>query len=233
MSTSTLIKSALLVLWIHGTASAQAVDGAVLLEEKVQKIVFPVVRFQDATIEQAVEYIRMKSRDLDSITQPPATKGISIVLRDGALTDTISLDLRDAPLIEVVRYCAERVGLQYRVEKHAVVLAAKFEEKPAPPAATPPPVLGNADQIIFPMVQFRDATLAEAAEYFRVKSRDLDPAKQGGVNIVVKPGGADVKITLDLRNIPLPHVLAYAADLSGHQLSMDGQSYLLTPLKAE
>ena len=233
MSTSTLIKSALLVLWIHGTAPAQAVDGAVLLEEKVQKIVFPVVRFQDATIEQAVEYIRMKSRDLDSITQPPATKGISIVLRDGALTDTISLDLRDAPLIEVVRYCAERVGLQYRVEKHAVVLAAKFEEKPAPPAATPPPVLGNADQIIFPMVQFRDATLAEAAEYFRVKSRDLDPAKQGGVNIVVKPGGADVKITLDLRNIPLPHVLAYAADLSGHQLSMDGQSYLLTPLKAE
>ncbi|MCX6838789.1 MAG: hypothetical protein NTX35_13405 [Verrucomicrobia bacterium] len=233
MSTSTLIKSALLVLWIHGTASAQAVDGAVLLEEKVQKIIFPVVQFKDATIEQAVEYIRVKSRDLDTITQPPATTGVSIVLHDGALTDTISLDLRDAPLIEVVRYCAERVGLQYRVEKHAVVLAVKFEEKPAPPAATPPPVLGNADQIIFPTVQFRDATLAEAAEYFRVKSRDLDPAKQGGVNIVVKPGGADVKITLDLRDIPLPHVLAYAADLSAHQLSTDGQSYLLTPLKAE
>ncbi|MCE2692929.1 MAG: hypothetical protein LW645_01480 [Verrucomicrobiaceae bacterium] len=233
MSTATLIKSALLVLWIHGTASAQAIDGTVLLEEKVQKIIFPIVQFKDATIEQAVEYIRVKSRDLDSITQPPATTGVSIVLRDGALTDTISLDLRDAPLIEVVRYCAERVGLQYRVEKHAVVLAVKFEEKPAPPAATPPPVLGNADQIIFPTVQFRDATLAEAAEYFRVKSRDLDPAKQGGVNIVVKPGGADVKISLDLRDIPLPHALAYAADLSGHQLSTDGQSYLLTPLKAE
>jgi hypothetical protein len=164
MSTATLIKSALLVLWIHGTASAQAVDGTVLLEEKVQRIIFPIVQFKDATIEQAVEYIRVKSRDLDTITQPPATAGVSIVLRDGALTDTISLDLRDAPLIEVVRYCAERVGLQYRVEKHAVVLAVKFEEKPAPPAATPPPVLGNADQIIFPTVQFRDATLAEAAD---------------------------------------------------------------------
>jgi hypothetical protein len=233
MSTSTLIKSALLVLWIHGTAFAQAVDGAVLLEEKAQKIIFPVVRFQDATIEQAVEYIRVKSRDLDTISQPPVTKGVSIVLRGGGLTDTISLDLRDAPLIDVVRYCAERVGLQYRVENHAVVLAASFEEKPAPPAATPPPVLGNADQIIFPTVQFRDATLAEAAEYFRVKSRDLDPAKQGGVNIVVKPGGADAKISLDLRHIPLPYALSYAADLSGHQLSTDGQSYLLTPLKAE
>jgi hypothetical protein len=119
------------------------------------------------------------------------------------------------------------------VENHAVVLAASFEERPAPPAATPPPVLGTADQIIFPTVQFRDATLAEAAEYFRVKSRDLDPAKQGGVNIVVKPGGAAAKISLDLRHIPLPYALSYAADLSGHQLSTDGQSYLLTPLKAE
>ena len=231
MITHHLIKTACLALFISFTASARSED--LTMEDKVQKIMFPVVQFKDATIEQAVEYIRVKSRDLDTISQPPVTKGVSIVLRCGGLTDTISLDLRDAPLIEVVRYCAERVGLQYRVEKHAVVLAAKFEEKLAPPAAMPPPVLGNADQIIFPTVQFRDATLAEAAEYFRVKSRDLDPAKQGGVNIVVKPGGADVKITLDLRDIPLPHVLAYAADLSGHQLSTDGQSYLLTPLKAE
>jgi len=232
MHMSVLIKSALLILLIHSTDSAQATDGAVALEEKVQKIIFPVVQFKDATIEQALEYIRVKSRDLDTISQPPVTKGVSIVLRGGGLTDTISLDLRDAPLIDVVRYCAERVGLQYRVETHAVVLAASLEEKPAPPAATPPPVLGNADQIIFPTVQFRDASLAEAAEYFRVKSRDLDPEKKG-VNIIVKPGGAAAKISLDLRNIPLPYALSYAADLSGHQLSTDGQSYLLTPAKAD
>jgi len=232
MRTSILIKSALLVLLIHSTATAQAVDGAVPLEEKVQKIILPTVKFQDATLEQAIEYVRVKSRDLDTITQPPAAKGVSFVLRGGGLTDTISLDLKDVPVIDVVRYCAERVGLQCRVENHAVVLAASFEEKPAPPAATPPPVLGTADQIVLPSVQFRDATITAAAEYFKVKSRELDPAKQG-VNIVVKPGGADAKISLDLRDIPLPYALSYAADLSGHQLSTDGQSYLLTPLKAE
>ncbi|MDP1588871.1 MAG: hypothetical protein Q8M07_14070 [Prosthecobacter sp.] len=221
-----------LVLAFSGILTAQQAADAPTTQQKVEKIILPTVKFQDATIEQALEYIRVKSRDLDTITQPPAAKGVSFVLRGGGLTDTISLDLKDVPVIEVVRYCAERVGLQYRVENHAVVLAASFEEKPAPPAATPPPVLGNADQIIFPTVQFRDATLAEAAAYFRAKSRDLDPAKQG-VNIVLKPGGADAKISLDLRDIPLPYALSYAADLSGHQLSTDGQSYLLTPLKAE
>lgn len=230
MKMHSVIKSALLALLLQGTASAQSGDGA--LEEKVQKIIFPVVQFKDATIEQALEYVRVKSRDLDTITQAPNAKGVSIVLRGGALTDTISLDLKDAPLIDVVRYCAERVGLQYRVEQHAVVLAASFEEKPAPPAATPPPVLGNADKIVFPTVQFSKASILAATEYFRVKSRELDPEKKG-VNIVVKPGGADVKITLDLRDIPLPHALAYAAELSGHQLAEDGQSYLLTPVKAE
>jgi hypothetical protein len=230
MNTHPLIKTACLALFISFTASARSED--VTMEDKVQKIIFPVVQFKDATLEQALEYVRVKSRDLDTISQPPVTKGVSIVLRSGGLTDTISLDLRDAPLIEVVRYCAERVGLQYRVEKHAVVLAAKFEEKPAPPAATPPPVLGTADQMVFPVIQFTDASILAATEYFQVKSRDLDPEKKG-VNIVVKPGGADNKITLNLRNIPLPYALAYAAELGGYQLTEDGQSYLLTPVKAE
>jgi len=221
-----------LVLVFSGVLSAQHSAEAPTTQQKVEQIILPRVMFQDATIEQALEYLRVKSRELDTVTQPPVAKGVSIVLRGGAMTDTISLDLKDVPLLEALRYCAERVGLQYRVENHAVVLAASFEEKPAPPAATPPPVLGNADQIVLPTVQFRDATISAAAEYFRVKSRDLDPAKQG-VNIVVKPGGADAKISLDLRDIPLPYALSYAADLSGHQLSTDGQSYLLTPLKGE
>ncbi|MDZ4401378.1 hypothetical protein [Prosthecobacter sp.] len=221
-----------LVLAFSGILTAQQAAEASSIQQKAEKIILPTVKFQNATIEQALEYIRVKSRELDTITQPPAAKGVSIVLRGGAMTDTISLDLKDVPVIDIVRYCAERVGLQHRVEKHAVVLAASFEEKPEPPAATPPPVLGSADQIVLPTVQFRDATIAAAAEYFKVKSRELDPAKQG-VNIVVKPGGSDAKVSLDLRNIPLPYALSYAADLSGHQLSTDGQSYLLTPLKAE
>lgn len=225
---------ATLALTFSGVLFAQSSAEAPTVQQKLEKIIFPTVQFQDATIQQAVEYLRVKSRDLDTTSDDPSQKGVSFVVRmDGATPAPISLNLKNVPLLEALRYCTELSGLKYRVEAYAVVVAPDFTEKPVPPVATPPPVLGNADQIIFPTVQFRDATLAEAAEYFRVKSRDLDPAKQGGVNIVVKPGGADVKITLDLRDIPLPHVLAYAAELSGHQLSADGHAYLLTPLNAK
>ena len=110
MKTPHLIKASCLALFISFAVSARSQD--VTMEEKVEKIIFPVVQFKDATLEQALEYVRVKSRDLDTISQPPVAKGVSIVLRGGGFADPISLDLRDAPLIEVVRYCAERAGLQ-------------------------------------------------------------------------------------------------------------------------
>ncbi len=99
-------------------------------------------------------------------------------------------------------------------------------------SAAAPTIQQKLEKIVFPTVQFQNATIQQALEYLRVKSRDLDPAKQG-VNIIVKPGGPDAKITLDLRNIPLSHAISYIAERSGHQLTADGHAYLLAPLSAK
>jgi hypothetical protein len=220
-------------LAFSGVLFAQSSAEAPTIQQKLEKIIFPTVQFQNATIQQALEYLRVKSRDLDTTSDDPAQKGVSFVVRmDGATPAPISLSLKNVPLLEALRYCTELSGLKYRVEAYAVVVAPDFTEKPVPPAATPPPVVGNADQIIFPTMQFEGATIAEAAEYLRVKSRDLDSAKQG-VNVILKPGGADAKISLNLRNIPFSHAISYIAELSGHQLTADAHSYILAPLKAE
>jgi hypothetical protein len=220
-------------LAFSGVLFAQSSAETPTIQQKLEKIIMPTVSFQNATIQQALEYLRVKSRDLDTTSDDPAQKGVSFVVKmNGAAPAPISLDLKNVPLLEALRYCTELAGMKYRVESHAVMVAPDFAEQPIPPAATPPPVVGNADQIIFPTVQFAGATIAEAAEYIRVKSRDLDPAKQG-VNIVVKPGGADAKITLDLRNIPLSHAISYIAELGGHQLTADAHAYLLTPLNTK
>jgi len=222
-----------LALVFSGVLFAQSSAEAPTVQQKLEKIIFPTVSFQNATIQQALEYLRVKSRDLDTISADTAQKGVSFVVKmDGATAVPISLDLKNVPLIDALRYCTELAGMKYRVEAHAVMIASEFVEKPIPPAATPPPVVGNADQIIFPTVQFAGATIAEAAEYLRAKSRDLDSAKQG-VNIIVKPGGADVKISLDLRNVPLSHAISYVAELSGYQLTADAHAYLLTPLNTK
>lgn len=197
------------------------------LQQKLDEIILPTVQFRDATIEEAVEYLRVKSRDLDKKTASPVFGGVSFILnKDKAAKTSISLDLKDIPLGVALRYCVESAGLKYRVDARAVMIAASFEPKFAPP------VLDNAGATIFPVVQFQGATVEEAVEYLRVKSRMLDSTKKG-TNILIKPGGATSEVSLDLREIPLPDVIGYVADLSRCKLTTDGHSYILTPLQAK
>ena len=77
--------------------------------------------------------------------------------------------------------------------------------------------------ILFPKVNFDQASLAEVVQFLSAKSRELDvlesaPEKKG-FNMLVKIPQADQlklsKITLDLTDIPLPMVLDYAAEQTG------------------
>ena len=177
-------------------------------------------------MEEALEYFRVKSRELDTRSVQPAEKGVSFVFKkDAAASGKITLNLQEVSLAIALKYCVELAGLKYRVEPHGIVIASSFGA-----AYTPPPAVGNADQIIFPHIHFSDATLEEAAEYFRVKSRDLNPSKNT-VNIIFKPGGSSTKITLELINAPLPEALKYVALLSDHELSADSNVYIFSPLK--
>ena len=226
MNTRLLLTAAL--SWVFSSALlAQQKTESLTIQQKLDQIILPTVQFQNATIEEALEYLRVKSREVDKDNSPPTSNGVSFVLKaDASKASTISLDLKDVPLGVVLGYCVELAGVKYRVDAHAVFIAASFEPKFAPP------VLGNADAIIFPTVQFSGATLDEAAEFFRVKSRMLDTAKKGA-NILVKRGGTDSRVTLDLRDIPLSHALGYMAEVGQCKLSTDGHSYILTPQQAK
>jgi hypothetical protein len=193
------------------------------LEAKLKSIVFPSVKFSNATIDEAMTYLRLKSRDLDTSSVEP--KGVNILLRGAETsTSTISLDLKDVPLGDAIRYVAELAGLEMRVEPFAVLVA---------PKATPAPRPANAEAaspIILPQVEFRDATLDEAIAFIRAKSRDVDPDKKG-VNILRKPGGTDAKLSLSLKQVPVNEALRYIAQLANHQLTVEGNTFILTPAK--
>ena len=193
------------------------------LEAKLKAIVFPSVMFSNATIEEAVEYLRLKSRDLDTSSAEP--KGVNILLRGAeSSTSKISLDLKDVPLGVAIRYVAELAGLEMRVEPFAVLVAPKATTAPRPANAE------AASPIILPQVEFRDATLDEAIAFIRAKSRDVDPDKKG-VNILVKPGGKDAKLSLSLKQVPVNEALRYIAELANHQLTLEGNAFILTPAK--
>lgn len=94
------------------------------LTEKMNKIIFPTVQFEGATIEEAVEYLRIKSRDLDTFTDKSGVKGVNIILRmgDAPSNASISLDLKDVPMAEALRYVTELAQMKYKVEAHAVLV---------------------------------------------------------------------------------------------------------------
>lgn len=210
-----------------GSVFAQApTERSATIQQKLDGIIFPTVQFQKATIDEALEYLRVKSRDLDTSSGSSEEKGVTLILKKESSTAPITIDLRDVTLGIALKYCAELAGLKHRVEPYGVFVAADFKEP-----YTAPPVLGNADKILFPTVQFSGATLEEAAEFFRIKSRDLDPLKKG-VNILSKAGDASAKISLGLRNIPLPEALNYVARLSNSQLTIDSNIYVLSPSDA-
>ena len=194
------------------------------LEAKLKAIILPNVAFTNATLDEAVAFLRIKSRDLDTSSVDP--KGVNILVRPSDKpSPTITLDLRDVPLGQALRYVAELSGLEMRIEPFAVILAPAGRQAAADSSAPP------AHPLILPQVEFRDATLDEAITFIRMKAREVDPAKKG-VNILRKPGaGPEAKITLSLKQVPVNEALRYVASLAGHGLTNEGETFVLTPSK--
>lgn len=107
-----------------GAVVSGGVEPTVYLTKKMQQIVFPSVQFAGATIDEAIEFLRVKSRDLDAFETDPAKKGVNIILKAGEtpVSAQISLDLKDVPMVEALRYVTELAGMKYKVEPFAVLV---------------------------------------------------------------------------------------------------------------
>ncbi len=97
--------------------------------EKMKMIRFPSVQFAGATIDEAVEFLRMKSRDLDESERDPSRKGVNIILKAGDTPSSaqITLDLKDVPMEEALRYVTELAGMKFKVEPFAVLVVPVTE----------------------------------------------------------------------------------------------------------
>ena len=94
------------------------------LLKKMQRIIFPVVQFPGVSIEEAIEFLRLKSRDLDLDEADPARRGVSILLEQNSLSQglQLSLDLHNVPMIDLLRYIVELAGLKFKMAPDCVVV---------------------------------------------------------------------------------------------------------------
>lgn len=89
---------------------------------KAESIVIPTVQFRSATLPEALEYLRAKAREFD-----PDKKGVSILIRESDVPPNVSItmDLKDIPLTEALRYTAELSELEVVAESYAFILKRK------------------------------------------------------------------------------------------------------------
>ena len=98
---------------------------------QLRQTIVPVVDFQDVDLTEAVESIRIWSKQYDPSQKLDADKGTSFVVNlgdpDGEVSKKlkakrITLNLKNVPLSEVLDYVCEATGTQWRAGDYAVVL---------------------------------------------------------------------------------------------------------------
>ncbi len=104
--------------------AANARSGRDAINQKLRTMIVPKVDFSGATLEEVIEYIRVRSRDLD-----PKGRGVDFVMNvpPESSAKLISLYLEHVPMEDVLRYATEKAGAAYRVEDRAVTIISLTE----------------------------------------------------------------------------------------------------------
>jgi general secretion pathway protein D len=95
------------------------------IQQKLRNLILPKVDFSGATLDEAVEYFRVTTKNID-----PEGRGIDFVVNAGdvARGKSITLNLTDTPVEEVLRYTVELAGAAYRVDNRAVIITSLSEK---------------------------------------------------------------------------------------------------------
>lgn len=92
------------------------------------------------------------------------------------------------------------------------------------------------NDLVIPKIDFHETTLAEAVEFLRLRSFDLDPKDpKQGVNINIFNGNEDLSKRvikrLDLANVPVRVALAYICDSTKTRYRVEGRNISILPRK--
>lgn len=96
------------------------------VKAKADSIIIPVVTFENVLLEEAIDYLRIRSIELDVSTLERDKKGINFVIRtDKEMDDELvipELNLRNVPISKVLNYICEATKMQWSSDEYAVVI---------------------------------------------------------------------------------------------------------------
>ncbi|WP_009960176.1 Amuc_1098 family type IV pilus outer membrane protein [Verrucomicrobium spinosum] len=214
-------------------------DASRYYTEKMQRIIFPAVQFQGASIDEAIEFMRIKSRDYDTVERDPSRRGVNLILKSGASPSTaqISLDLKDVPMVEALRYITELAGMKYKIEPYAVVVVPLSDvgtEQYTRTFKVPPSFLslGQDSSAASPATAadpFASGGASTAAATLKPKATALEILRNNGINFPEGSSATFVAATSQLivRNTQ-PNLDQVEAFVEGLTKAVPQQIYITT-----
>jgi len=105
-------------------------DTQMLLSNKLDRLIVPMLDFGGVSIQEALDYLRAQSVQLDTFETDPAKKGVNFVFESGGdpaiaakvAAVPITLQLKNVPLSEALRYICEITRTTYAPHEWAVVV---------------------------------------------------------------------------------------------------------------
>ncbi len=168
--------------------------GTSLINRKLDEIIIPRVDFRDATIREALDFLKQRAIALDTTEQDPSRRGINIVLKVPADSpegeSRITLSLNDIPLRAAIDYVAKAANLKLKIEPYAVAVVPQSEptdilitkEYKVPPgfitslpATGQPPLPGPGSQTIAPGSQPAIQARSGAREFLEAQGVTFPP----------------------------------------------------------
>lgn len=105
--------------------------GTSAINRKLDDIIVPRIEFRDATIREALDFLRQRAAALDTSEDDPTRKGVNLVLKvpedSPEANARITLALTDVPLRAAIQYVANAASLKLKVEPYAVVIVLQSE----------------------------------------------------------------------------------------------------------
>lgn len=196
------------------------------LEAQAAKIIIPKLQFRDATLAEAVNFLKAKARALD-----PAHAGLNIGIAAPAEGDAkLTLTLTEISLAEALHYVAAKVGLHVRYDAAAITITAPEEADwkrlKLPPSPESRKVEAKAQAIVFPKIELHESSVTEAIDFIQIKAAALAPDKRA-INVVNLDLPLDARITAGLKDVSLYDLLHFIARLTGGELVAEPEALVL------
>lgn len=212
---------------------------------KLNTIIIPLVIFEDTKIEEAIDFLRVRSWELDLNEKKMENRGFRFVIRkphaafDEANGPKIcSLQLHNVPLVSVLKYICLLTNHHFYIDEGAIVISPKTEG--AKEALIPvnqvarEELIKRLNAITIPQVDFNNVSIDEAVNSLLSKSRWRDPQNKEAINFVVGQPIGDKKTVikqLQMKEATLYQVLKSMCEAVGYDFTVDDAAVILIPQK--